>query len=166
MEINLPSKIIISDPCYKKIDSSSNHDLECLPGNFRIIVNTEKDRMFNNTIVTGVNLYHTTHDGSVDKELLLKCDVDSGQLGVFPKDKYDPSNNEWYELMCGLTLEKPYYGIISDCFVTSSGYGDGTYDVYLKLFENKVVEIRINFVYDEEPEYEYFDDDDYDSDGY
>jgi hypothetical protein len=75
--------------------------------------------------------------------------VDSGQFGFFDKDfyrndelakdldkedfgaNYDrESGDTWYRACSKLTLVKESWGVLPNGVVSSSGFGDGSYDVY------------------------------------
>ena len=83
------------------------------------------------------------------KALDLTAGVDSGQFGFFDKDfyrndekakdlpKHDfgegydrEKGDEWYRACCELTLGGEQWGVLPNGAVSSSGYGDGSYDVY------------------------------------
>jgi hypothetical protein len=76
--------------------------------------------------------------------------VDSGQFGFFDFDNYrkdssveglpkydfggqfprgDEEGEAWYETCCHLTLGEESWGVIPNGVVSSSGYGDGSYEV-------------------------------------
>lgn len=62
--------------------------------------------------------------------------------------KNDPKNRDMdYSGACAATLSPEGFGFIRDLtFVTSSGYGDGTYPVYVQLNEEqRVVGVFIDF---------------------
>lgn len=107
--------------------------------------------------------------------------VDSGQLGIFNLDKYRKAvskevfekslegdfpyegwKNKWdenksdkdkfYDCCCNYTLQKGRCGIIEDVgFVSSSGWGDGSYVAfYLTDFNEKRVGIQVIFIDEDE----------------
>jgi hypothetical protein len=79
--------------------------------------------------------------------------VDSGQFGFFDKDfyrndesakglaKYDfngdfglkEEGDEWYRVCCALTLSEDSWGVLPNGAVSSSGIGDGSYDVFQQV---------------------------------
>lgn len=72
--------------------------------------------------------------------------VDSGQCGLFDEAKYNDSSlfdtppehdygSRWYGHCCDLTLSKRQAGVIPCGAVSSSGYGDGSYNAL--YHENK-----------------------------
>jgi hypothetical protein len=88
--------------------------------------------------------------------------VDSGQLMIcdpcylneyknteYPLD--EPNPKEWtYDSVCRLTVDNPGYGQVNFshghpglAVAFSSGYGDGTYEVFATIEDGRVVEVRI-----------------------
>jgi len=94
--------------------------------------------------------YHTTADEvfATGEKLPFDGGVDSGQFGHFDYDGY--RNDEtiagvkrisedadiireeepWYSICCDRTLGDKRFGVIPLGVVSSSGYGDGSYDTY------------------------------------
>ena len=83
------------------------------------------------------------------KLLNFDAGVDSGQFGFFDRDFYrndeiakdlpkhdfgdDYDVNEgdsWYRAVCDLTLAEESWGVLSGGVVSTSGFGDGSYNVY------------------------------------
>jgi hypothetical protein len=75
--------------------------------------------------------------------------VDSGQFGFFDKDFYrnnesakglkkynfgegfdEQEGDEWYRACCALTLGEDNFGVLPNGAVSSTGYGDGSYEVF------------------------------------
>lgn len=71
--------------------------------------------------------------------------VDTGRAGFF-SHKPDFSENEWFKL-CDETAGRKYKIVKSICkgFVTSSGYGDGKYDVYAYYQKGEIVALEIRY---------------------
>jgi hypothetical protein len=100
--------------------------------------------------------------------------VDSGQFGFFDKDfyrndekakdleKYSFSSDfdkeggdEWYRACCNLTLSSEQWGVLPNGVVSSSGFGDGSYDVFgYKDESGQYVAFAVVFIYDDEDEEE------------
>jgi len=92
--------------------------------------------------------------------------VDSGQAGFFDpahagKDDEavepfaDLSTKEplgrWYLMCCARTLTKPGVGLVPFGVVSSSGMGDGGYEVFIRRDAAKAIEVvRIDFLPDDE----------------
>ena len=100
--------------------------------------------------------------------------VDSGQFGFFDKDFYrnDESAKDlpkyefsadfdkeagdvWYRACCILTLGDERWGVLPNGVVSSSGYGDGSYDVYgAKNGDGEYICFSVIFIYADEDEYD------------
>lgn len=88
--------------------------------------------------------------------LNFSAGVDSGQFGFFDRGTYrnddsvsdlvkydfgtnyikDESGDEWYRACCYITLEHEQFGVLPNGAVSSSGFGDGCYDVFGAKDEN------------------------------
>ena len=133
--------------------------------------------------------YPTTADEifATGEKLQFDGGVDSGQFGHFDFDGY--RNDEtiagvkriskdadiireeepWYSICCDRTLGKEQFGVIPLGVVSSSGYGDGSYDTYgVKNAEGQYVGFATMFINegeeDDEPE-DMFPDDEVDPAG-
>jgi hypothetical protein len=95
----------------------------------------------------------------METKLAGYCGVDSGQIMVIDpcyalKDEFDDLNGN-YRSVCNVTLSDDGYGEFSlpangynqsIGVVTSSGYGDGCYPVYVDVNnDNRVVALHIYF---------------------
>lgn len=93
--------------------------------------------------------------------------VDSGQAGFFDGDYFDQTprgeygdTESFYGRACTLTHTDapgaPHYQTFGSLFgrgvVTSSGFGDGSYDCFVLLHEARIVAVRLVFIFDEELE--------------
>ena len=83
--------------------------------------------------------------------------VDSGQAGFYDEDKFVARNggddDDWYDMVCDITLSEQSAGVFDDGAVSSSGYGDGGYScVYHTDTNNKVDFAYIVFIMNEENE--------------
>lgn len=98
--------------------------------------------------------------------------VDSGQAGIFDEQHYrdddavsqipwikkkplwklhpdDDKGELWYMKMCDITLnQKERWGVYETGAVSSSGLGDGGYDLYTAKVDKKIVGIAIDFQVD------------------
>ena len=98
--------------------------------------------------------------------------VDSGQFGFFDKDFYrndelakdlDKENfgenydtqegDTWYRACSKLTLGNDQWGVLPNGVVSSSGFGDGSYDVYgAKDGSGEYVYFSVIFIHEEDEE--------------
>ena len=103
--------------------------------------------------------------------------VDSGQCGIFDFDSYRNDNHQielgegdisffsqepwsrdkneepgesWYVKMCSRTLGTEHWGTYDSGIVSSSGFGDGSYDLYVVYKRNKIVAFAIDFLVEDE----------------
>ena len=100
--------------------------------------------------------------------------VDSGQCGIFSKesyrnDKFKIDNGDgdvsffsrepwirkkevgenWYVKMCSRTLGSQQWGTYDEGIVSSSGYGDGSYELFVVKKRGQIVGFAIDFGVDE-----------------
>jgi hypothetical protein len=112
-----------------------------------------------------------------DEPLNFNAGVDSGQFGFFDfahyrndesakdlkkyefGDNYDTeSGDAWYRACSDLTLGDEQWGVLPNGVVSSSGFGDGSYDVYgYQDAYGEYVAFAVVFIYDDEGD-EYDDD--------
>ena len=105
-----------------------------------------------------------------DEPLGFVGGVDSGQFGFFDKAFYknDESANDlqkyefgvdydkevgdkWYRACANITLGVESWGVLPNGVVSSSGFGDGSYDVFgLKNSEGEYIAFAVVFIYDDE----------------
>lgn len=166
-KIKLGSEVICIDPCYD--DAALGVKLSIIPGNYYCYVSRVEDAR-----IASISVRHVDHtDVAIDLEYATAesntrnyVGVDSGQAGIIdfnawqayvahPKD--ESVAEAWYQQACALTLSRLQYGIMvdNDCnwreaaygLVSSSGYGDGCYRVYVAKNGVDIVGIRIEFIY-------------------
>lgn len=106
-----------------------------------------------------------------DEPLGFVGGVDSGQFGFFDKDFYrndevakdlkkqdfgenydTQSGDTWYRACSKLTLGDESWGVLSKGVVSSSGFGDGSYDVYGYKVDGEYVAFAVVFIYEDEEE--------------
>lgn len=167
VKIKLGSEVICIDPCYD--DAALGVKLSVLPGSYYCYVSRAEDER-----IASISVRHVDHtDVAIDMEYSPSesdtrkyVGVDSGQASIIdfkawqayvahPKD--ESVAEEWYQQACAHTLSRLQYGIMvgNDCnwreaaygFVSSSGYGDGCYRVYVAKNGSDIVGIRIEYIY-------------------
>ena len=114
--------------------------------------------------------------GTEWEETIIDGGVDSGQLGFYdlnhykkhediksePEHNYGDNGEWWYGANCDVTLEGIGAGVIPFGCVSSSGYGDGSYPIFIqKDTDGKIIAIKAVFIGDKEEECEDYDDEDY-----
>jgi hypothetical protein len=90
--------------------------------------------------------------------------VDSGQAGFFDAEFYIGGDDQkFYDQVCDLTLNGDNAGVIAFGAVSSSGWGDGCYELQTIRHDGEVVAARIVFMEDTPAEDEYNEEDDEDN---
>lgn len=135
-ELNLTSgSVCITDPCY-------NHDVWCrmnnvpvVPGNYRCVVHYSDEGEWG-WRVAKIGIYR---DSNVREEMDFDCisdligdiGVDAGLAGIF-QDKPDFTDEQWHDLCNDIRNGDAWLvsGREMRGFFSSSGFGDGGYDVY------------------------------------
>lgn len=152
------SRIICSDPCYKE---EPGLIIDAINGLWNVMVETTNSKSWGRRIKS-FEAHHEKFD--YDNEEYHDLGVDSGQFGVFdfasyqndklvkPKAKLpewidmERSGDQWYGYCCSKTLTKRGYGFVNGGFVSSSGFGDGTYRVTIRTLANKAVGVEVIFI--------------------
>ena len=160
-QLVLGDKVDITDPCYDK-DIWCRQTVNCWPGTYEgyAFITNEGDwgkRVAMLGIFQEGNYDYESDDPIVNYNHLGTIGVDAGLAGFF-NNKQDFNDDEWMEFCGSLGDYKDmvwnnYGGIFS-----SSGYGDGCYDVYANRDRNAFVIVFIDD-WDEDEEWE---DEDYD----
>lgn len=168
VKINLGSEVICIDPCYD--DAALGVKLSVLPGSYYCYVSRAADER-----IASISVRHVHHtDVAIDMEYSPSesdtskyVGVDSGQAGIFDFEAWQANviqnqdksteSSLWYRQACKHTLSRLQYGIMDDNnrdwhksahgFVSSSGYGDGCYRVYVAKNGSDIVGIRIEYIY-------------------
>jgi hypothetical protein len=169
--INLGKKVVVSDPCYT-IPTWCQAVIENVkPGVYHTTVRKHDAGDWGNRC----SMVFAIHEEYVNFDHLLhgkweehpaSIGVDSGQCGIFSFESYrndevkfdfEPynfgtdflSNDEggdlWYRHMCKHTLSDQSWGVYDSGIVSSSGFGDGSYQLYVVKKRNKIVAFAIDF---------------------
>jgi len=136
--IELSGKVVISDPCYDRDVWCMKTDFPVKPGPYKAQVTYSDEGEFG-VRVAAIALVHKEHEQMTLtgwKNIDADIGVDSGQCGIFdnsiyPQAKDHPDNASFYDECCKLTLGKKQAGILKSRrgIVSSSGYGDGSYNL-------------------------------------
>ena len=150
-------QIRVSDPCYEK-DSDGGVTVDNVM-NGEWTAYFDCDRL--SEVVACVYAVHNMYKYAVDAHNLKEIEqigVDSGQAGIFDKVYYDVNQGgeygdleTFYGKCCKITLDQ-VCGIVEECgVVSSSGYGDGSYSVYVGYDKDGLIYcVYIEFVTEEE----------------
>lgn len=148
--------LIVIDPCETGYELPVGQPLQVSNGKWRGTVTRGIDRK------TITALIVTKADVAFRDDLVIieygKVTVSSGQLGIFdfryyrddrfvpPLPKiFDEFGEIFYNHCCIKTLSSRGCGLFPFGIVTTTGYGDGVYDIFLLKDEEEIVGIRVNF---------------------
>ena len=146
-------KIIVADPCYDydKLGTVTLHNV--LSGKY--IATAEVV----NNLVIALHISHSNFKNDIlESESVGYITVDSGQAGFFDLDFFRKNQggevgdlNTFYGLACAITLSPKQAGVIKKRgVVSSSGFGDGCYDVFVCKNEvGKIVAASLFFIEEE-----------------
>ena len=154
--IKLENAVYAIDPCYMpdtwcsgKIENIKTGVWKC----FRKVGYTDWGYRIAELIIR----HEDYPDGEIETLMEgVDVGVDSGQAGFFDVNYYNGFHNEeldddWYERVADLTLLDNSCGTIDmKGVVTSAGFGDGGYPLYVHEEDGKVVGMRIEFISQEE----------------
>ena len=168
--IVLYNQVMVSDPCYE-VGTWCQHKLtNVLPGEYQTMVmkfdNYSHSWGPRNSFIIAVHKDHNTEDKLNWRKVVADIGVDSGQAGIFSMETYrqdevfltgisehtkkygthkDDGGEEWYGHMCDLTDNTNRWGVYPNGVVSSSGLGDGSYELRVAKHKGKVVGILLDF---------------------
>lgn len=159
----------ISDPCYSRDCSVSNTVNDCLTGTWEASVAYEEESFFGRR-VAALAACHSANGPRVEvfnsigmsygqvEDAPFWAGVDSGQCGFFDDAHYQddsictmaakmncgsPGNDygePWYTMCCHTTQASEQVGVIPYGVVSSSGFGDGAYEVFFHRERNGYID--------------------------
>ncbi len=143
--------IDVTDPCYDKENEEKKirFSLPIQNGKYDCLFTRKDQRVSSCSIVlNGVDESKLVNEWTVVDTIF----VDSGLAGFFI-DKPDYTDKEWKSL-CNELADKDkkssrdLHGVYmrKDAFFTSSGLGDGQYEVFISLRDDKIVAVKIQFI--------------------
>jgi hypothetical protein len=157
-------KIRISDPCYDKDDLLGGIIIPAKNGEW--VASAEvKNTSWDERVISLTAEFNGPFLRLHREEESIS--VDSGQAGIFDLNSYKNDScvkdvervhnqticedEPWYSICCDRTLSKFQWGVIPNGVVSSSGYGDGTYEVsYFVDKDGNAVRIEIDFIEEED----------------
>lgn len=172
--------VVVSDPCYE-LGTWCQHILTGVKTGRWIATKTLSDEGDWGVRVAQLEAYIDEEPKDEDFTHLQNADigVDSGQAGFFEKDGYrnasllngktfslhsffmpkpedskEKQDSDVFYGACGaLTLSSEQAGVFPGSVVSSSGYGDGSYDLYVRRdAEGEITAMRLVFIGDDEEE--------------
>lgn len=152
-------KIDVTDPCYDRDVWCRVNDVEVVPGKYVCQIEKQNDGIFGRG-VSAIRIALCNSDFSKSNPERLEwfdsIGVDAGLAGFFVSPKKDYTDSEWSDLCHWMydnakasewNSDKDNDFYITDAgFFSSSGYGDGEYDVYVEKSEGKIVAVEIRFI--------------------
>jgi hypothetical protein len=157
--ITLSNEVMVSDPCYV-VGTWCQHKLtNVLPGEYQSTVVKYDDRYWGNrnSFIIVVHKDYNTEDKLNWRKLPFDIGVDSGQAGIFSMETYrnnevfvtgsrkENDGEEWYRHISDYTLDTPFWGTYPNGIVSSSGIGDGGYELRVAKHKGKIVGILLDF---------------------
>ena len=147
-------KIIVADPCYDYGKLGTLILDNVLSGKYIATAEVEKN------LVASLHIYHYNFKNDIlESENVGYIAVDSGQAGFFDLDFFRKNEggevgdlNSFYGLACAITLSPKQAGVIKKRgVVSSSGFGDGCYNVFVCKNEvGKIVAASLFFIEEED----------------
>lgn len=170
--ITLEENVIVSDPCYSDEVWCQMKLSNVLPGEYRTFCKKTEVEDWGNR-VSMLMVVHSDHEfEDLEWEPAGNIGVDSGQAGIFSKSQYRDDNqnvqlgdgdisffsegffqksgDRWYTKVCSHTLGERHWGTFKNGAVSSSGFGDGGYDVFTASVNGKIVGICIDYAVEED----------------
>ena len=166
--ITLSNEVMVSDPCYT-VPTWCQHKLtNVLPGEYQTKVVKYDDPMWGNrcSFIIAVHKDFNTEDKLNWRKVVADIGVDSGQAGIFSMETYrndgvfvtgisehskkygtrkDDGGEEWYGHICDLTDNNIRWGVYPNGIVSSSGIGDGSYELRVAKHKGKIVGMVLDF---------------------
>lgn len=177
-QIQLGSEVMVSDPCYSEPTWCQIKLENVKPGTYRAF-HKEHDSGDWGVRSSMIMVIHEDHldDDIIWYAHKGEVGVDSGQAGIFSYDTYrkddvemevptigyDGRNfdwldfpgdkqegDEWYKNMCKITLTTTGWGTYSNGLVSRSGFGDGSYTLYVAHEYGNIIAMCIDFAVEED----------------
>ena len=146
-------KIIVADPCYDYDNLGTLILDNVLSGKYIATAEVVKN------LVVALHISHSNFKNDIlESESVGYIAVDSGQAGFFDLNFYRKNHggevgdlNTFYGLACAITLSAKQAGVIKKRgVVSSSGFGDGCYDVFVSRDEGGKIVAASLFFFEEE----------------
>ncbi len=143
MYIDDTDVVMVTDPCYCRLDRNTSEQKELEPGLYRLIID------FDNEGVASATLIHQKYmnmENELSEEYEDSIGVDSGMAGFFiNKPDFNDSIEHWKEFLEKYVDDKgPYYGCRWGLF-TNTYDGDGQYKLYALWNGNHKVGLKIYY---------------------
>lgn len=167
--ITLGHDVRVSDPCYKDDVWCKTKLTGVIPGKYSVEVDKSDEESWGLRCASITAIHEDYVNKDLDWEYHSEIGVDSGQAGIFCESSYrndsidiqtpesdfhivyDGEGEKWYEKMCKFTLSEDQWGTYETGVVSSSGYGDGGYPLYIvRDRSGYIIGMKITFIDNEE----------------
>lgn len=171
---NITSNVIrVTDPCYDRNVSCCGTVNNCKIGLWSAFLEYSYSGGWGTRVAENFVIFGDVSEDEAKNILIssnwknsdISVGVDSVQCGIFDDSKYPVDetgeygdDSSFYGKCCNLTLHSDQGGIMDFGVVSSSGYGDGSYDCLIAGDDKNIFAIRNIFIYDEDDEDEYDED--------
>jgi hypothetical protein len=159
----LGSLVHLTDPCYDapenkgemNFDGSGLYNVPCAEG-YWIAARLPTDKfgeVARENRVVGFTLVSEDYDHQALRTKSYRVGVDSGQFGIFDASIYENDSDydvegSFYRTVCDITNQENCGTVFNSGFVSSSGYGDGGYDLICGFLDGKLAYASITFIED------------------
>lgn len=157
-------KVVIGDPCYGHRETEESWLKE------NLLFIDAKNGVWKATMKSGersinYRVYEMlTYTGELDESLpwleIGMIDVDSGQAGVFDYAYFQNDNDleydndlsnfdnfsKFYQNCCAKSINHPHGGVVKHGVNSSTGFGDGVYDILGQFRDGKLVAIKAEYI--------------------
>lgn len=155
-------EVMVSDPCYNS-DSLWSKVFEVLSGNYNCFIDKKRYNSWG-LRVRSMAILHSDFDVAflnnngifeggvaVDSGTMSICDCAYYDKYHINDDDQNELNDRWYEKnVCSWACRKNYHIADKLGFISSSGFGDGMYDVFTYTNNGVVVGVEVVFIDDNE----------------
>jgi len=168
-KIKLGTEVVVSDPCYTIPTWCQVIVNNVLPGYYEPIVKKHNAKEWGTRVSIQMCIHEDYIGKEEELDLTWvehggTVGVDSGQAGIFSRESYrndsitdriglgdgdisffdnfgrpEEDGEKWYKNMCSRTLGVLQWGVYDEGIVSSSGFGDGSYDLYVLTTPDEVV---------------------------
>jgi len=160
--VNESGIFIVSDPCYELSTWCQGRLTDVATGKWAAFVKKADKKEWGIRCVELLAKHESVEHKITNWELCsFLVGVDSGQAGIFDEKYYanndafsskeipesNYGNTKLYNFCCDITLSEKKAGVLPYGTVSSSGFGDGTFQCYIsKNNDGKIIAIKIIFI--------------------
>lgn len=140
----------ISDPCYSKDTWCRTNNIKVKPGKYNCYMILSDENEWGMRVKES----YIIHEDYKESDVFPICDhiavigVDAGLAGYMPSEieTLNKSGDVWSDFCYSIGRENEI--LYNNCYITSSGYGDGSYPVYGAKEKGKeeYIALRILFI--------------------